>query len=634
MPTPTDLIDRALALADAAGREDLRQRLTLARGRADDQSIRVVFVGEPKQGKSQLVNALLGAPICPVADDVATAVPTVVRHGPSARAELIRARASARADWFVPEAELERDAVPVDELARRLPAATDVAGPGSIVRAEVQLPRTFLADGLELVDTAGIGGVGRTRSLATLDLLSGADAVVLVSDASQAFTGPEMVLIRQVAGRCPNLACVITKTDAHPAWRQIAELDRAHLAAEGIDAPLIPVTANLALLGMRRNDRSLFDESGLSALVRHLRVDVVGRAEELTARSLRHDLSTVAEHLAVGTRAELAVLEDPLGGEARVRELEAARAGIEDLRRQSARWQQVLADGVTDLMADIDYDLRDRSRVVVREAEDAIDAQDPGANWDQLTDWLDQRVAQAVADSYVWAAQRSEWLAERVLEQFARDGGEAVDELFLGDAREALGTLINLPDIDRGYLTLRERVLIGLKGSYTGVLMTGLVTSLAGLAIINPISLAVGAIIGTKAYRDDKAQRRLRRQNEAKTAVRRHLDEVVFQVGKQLRDRLREVQRTLRDLLSDSVEEMSRTLKDAVRAAQRSVNVATAERDARVRELRRRQLEIERLIKDVTALTVTLKVGRDAAPAPRAPGGRSGVGSPAGVVAR
>jgi hypothetical protein len=619
VPTQTELVDRALALADASGRDDLRRRLTLARGRADDRCTRVVVVGEPKQGKSQLVNALLGAPICPVADDLSTLVPTVVRNGPEPRAELVRALARDGASRSVSDGDLRREAVPVDALAERLPSAGDPAGAGSLVRAEVELPRKFLAGGLELVDTAGIGGVGRTRTLATIELLPSADAVVLVSDASQAFTATEMAMIRQVAGLCPNLVFVLTKTDAHPAWRRILEFDRAALADEGIEAPVIPVSANLALLGMRRNDKALYDESGLSALVRHLRIEVVGKADELVRRSLRHDLVSVTEHLAVSTRAELAVLEDPLGGEARLRALEAARGEIDELRRRSSRWQQVLADGVTDLMADIDYDLRDRSRVVIREAEDAIDAQDPGATWDQLSDWLDQRIAQAVADSYVWAAHRSEWLAERVLEQFAEDGGVAVDDLFIGDAGEALGALVDLPQIDSGYLKLRERVLIGLKGSYTGVLMTGLVTSMAGLAIINPISLAVGVIIGSKAYRDDKAQRRTRRQNEAKTVVRRHLDEVVFQVGKQLRDRLRAVQRTLRDMLSDTVDEMSRTLNDAVQAAQRSAKVATAERDARVRELRKRQVAIERLAEQARAMSVAAPARKDAAAVPAQP---------------
>ena len=45
------------------------------------------------------------------------------------------------------------------------------------------------------------------------------------------------------------------------------------------------------------------------------------------------------------------------------------------------------------------------------------------------------------------------------------------------------------------------------------------------------------------------------------------------------------MQRTLRDLITDTVDEMSRTLADALRAAQRAAKVATAEREARMREL-------------------------------------------------
>jgi hypothetical protein len=132
--------------------------------------------------------------------------------------------------------------------------------------------------------------------------------------------------------------------------------------------------------------------------------------------------------------------------------------------------------------------------------------------------------------------------------------------------------------------------------------MTGLVTSLAGMAIINPVSLAAGVLLGRKAYNDDKKQRISRRQAEAKAVVRRHLDEVVFQVGKQLKDRLRTVQRTLRDLITDTAEEMSRSLADAVSAAQRSTKEATAERDARVRSLRLRLDQLDRLAADVRQL--------------------------------
>ena len=588
---PVELIDRALALADACERPDLHRRLAMARQRLATSSVRVLVVGEAKKGKSSLVNALVGAPVCAVADDVATVVPTVVRNGPAPRATLVLAGSGE-------DSEVRVD-VAVDSVAAHVTGARVADDGRELLQVEVELPRRLLAGGLELVDTAGVGGVGTVRSLAAIELLPSAAAVLVVTDATQEFTAPEMAFLRHAAALCPNVVCVLAKTDASPEWRRILELDRAHLEVAGVEAPVFAVASPLALLAVQRRDRELHEESGLGPLLEHLRREVVERADALAQRSLAHDVSSATEQLGLAVRSELAGLEDPASREALVQELETARAAVDDLRRRSSRWQQLLGDGVTDLMADIDFDLRDRSRVVVREAEEIIDAQDPGAMWDQMTEWLDQRVAAAVADSFVWAEQRSEWLADRVVEQFARDGGAVTPELAIGDSSDVLGAIVDLPAIDAGYLKLRERFLIGVRGSYTGVLMTGLVTSLAGMALINPVSLAAGVLLGRKAFNDDKAQRLQRRRTEAKAVVRRHLDEVVFQVSKQLKDRLRQVQRTLRDLLNDSVDEMTQSLSSAAQAAQRSAKDATVEREARLRVLRQQLVQIERLARDV-----------------------------------
>jgi hypothetical protein len=615
--TPSELIERALGLAETAGRADLHRRLTVVRERVQTPSVRVLVVGEPKQGKSQLVNALVGAPVCPVADDVATVVPTVIREGTPARATLVFAAgagggAGNGSPAPTPDVPLERTPVPIESLSARTTRGAQPDDGRHLVRAEVELPRRFLADGLELVDTAGVGGIGAGHSLQTIDLLPSADAVVVVSDASQEYTAPEMAFIRHAVAMCPAVVCVVTKTDVHPHWRSIVDLDRGHLAREGIEAPLFPVSSSLAVLAVREKDASLHAESGMGALADHLRDEVVGRAETLRRRATVHDLTSTTEQLSLSLRAELAALEDPSSNEARLAQLSEARNRVEELRRQSSRWQQLLGDGVTDLMADIDYDLRDRSRAIIREAEEAIDARDPGPVWAEFTAWLDERLATAVTDSYVWAAQRSEYLAERVVEQFARDGGVAAPEFDIGSAREALGSLVDVATIDNGFLPMRERLLIGLRGSYTGVLMTGLVTSLAGMAVINPLSLAVGVALGRKAYKDDKANRQQRRQNEAKTIVRRHLDEVVFQVGKQLKDRLRTVQRTLRDLITDTVDELSRTLADAVAAAQRSTKSAAAERTERIRQVRSQLNTLDRLGQDVARSAGALDTARPA----------------------
>ena len=592
MTTPVELIERAQVLAGSCGRPDLAERLRAVRQRIDSRSVRVLVVGEAKKGKSSLVNALVGAPVCAVADDVATVVPTVVRHGAAPRATLVLGDGDGTEN---------RVDVALDTLAARPPGAG--AGGPEPARVEVELPRRVLEGGLEIVDTAGVGGVGGVRSLAAIELLPTAAAVLVVTDATQEFTAPEMAFLRSAAALCPNVVCVVTKTDASPEWRRVVELDRAHLARAGVEAPVFAVASPLALLALRRKDRELHEESGLGPLFDHLRREVLERAEALAQRSLAHDLTTATEQLGLAVRSELAGLEDPSGREALVKELEAARAAVEELRRRSSRWQQLLNDGVTDLMADIDYDVRDRSRAVTREAEEFIESHDPGPMWDQVTEWLEQRIAAAVTDSFVWAEQRSDWLAGQVVEQFARDGGAAAPELSIGNSADVLSAVVGIPTIDAGYLKLRERFLIGVRGSYSGVLMTGLVTSLAGMALINPVSLAAGVLLGRKAFNDDKAQRLQRRQTEAKNVVRRHLEEVVFQVGKQLKDRLRQVQRTLRDLLNDTVDEMTLSLSSAVQAAQRSTKEAAAERDARQRALRQQLVQIERLAGDVRKLT-------------------------------
>src|SRR3954451_13000634 len=82
-PTPreaaTALLDVCVQAANVYQRDDLGGRLSHARERLVDPLFHVLVVGEFKQGKSSLINALLGVDVCPVDDDIATAVPTLLR---------------------------------------------------------------------------------------------------------------------------------------------------------------------------------------------------------------------------------------------------------------------------------------------------------------------------------------------------------------------------------------------------------------------------------------------------------------------------------------------------------------------------------------------------------------------------
>lgn len=539
-----NLIDSAIDRSRGAGRGDLTDRLTAARTKVADPRLRVVVVGGLNQGKSRFVNSLLGLEVCSVGDDETTAVPTVVQHGP----------------------ELQQVAVGEERL-------------------EISAPSPLLADGLVFVDTPGVGGHGNPHTAATLTLIAAADAVFVVSDASQEFTAPEMSFLRQVHTLCPASAVLVTKTDLYPHWRDIVAADLGHLERAGFDVPLLPISSLLREFALRTDDASLHEESGFDAVYGFLREQVVARNADAARLSVVHDVKMVVDHLALGCESELAALRDPESASAAVEELNRARAATEALRTRAARWQVTLADGIADLAADIDHDLRDRLRKVTRDAEASVDECDPGKEWPRLGQWLAERIAESVGDNFVWAHERAEELAAKVAEHFAIDDDAALPSLHLGDLSGLLEPVDDLSDLESGRIGIGQKVLVGMKGSYGGVLMFGLVTTLMGMALVNPISVGAGLVLGTKAYRDDKQVWLGKRRADAKNAIRKFTDDVSFQVGKESKDRLRLIQRQLRDHFTEIADQTLRSLNESLEAAQHAATVQQQERRQRIAEL-------------------------------------------------
>jgi hypothetical protein len=313
LPVPVRAVDLALSTIARHGRPDLEARLRHARARLLDDRIRVLVVGEFKQGKSLLVNALVSAPVCPVYDDVATSVPTVVGHAEEPSLTLVRSATGP--DGAPAEHRCEPVAVPLEQLAdvtaRHVAESHNPGNRQRLARVEVGIPRHLLAAGLEVVDTPGVGGLHSVHGAATVSALPTADAVLLVSDASQEYTAPELEFLAQAVSLCPNVACVLTKTDLHPEWRRIAELDRAHLRAAGIDAELIAVSSLVRWQAVLSGDAALNEESGFAELEAYLTRRVLGRADLLARRSTVHDVVGVTDQLLDVLRAERSAVRDP-----------------------------------------------------------------------------------------------------------------------------------------------------------------------------------------------------------------------------------------------------------------------------------------------------------------------------------
>jgi hypothetical protein len=88
-----------------------------------------------------------------------------------------------------------------------------------------------------------------------------------------------------------------------------------------------------------------------------------------------------------------------------------------------------------------------------------------------------------------------------------------------------------------------QKLFIGMRGSYSGLLMFGLATTIAGLPLINPISIGAGAAFGAKSVLEERGNRLKRRQAAAKNAAHRYVDDFFITYGKHSKDTARQIHR-------------------------------------------------------------------------------------------
>lgn len=609
-----DLVKKAVT---AYQRPDLLERVQGIRERISDPAFHVLVVGEFKQGKSSLVNALLGTTVCPVDDDIATAVPTSVRYAEVPEAAVILEPVDS-----TPAGESQGNEVP--QARRQSISVSDVPGwvteqhgaaevtQERIRSVDVGLPLPMLHDGLVLVDTPGVGGLGSRHGTATMGALPLADAVLFVTDASQELTAPEVEFLRNARQMCPNVVMVLTKIDFYPEWRRIQEIDQGHLTRLGLEAPIVPVSSTLHGHAVRLGDDALDQESGFPALLAHLRDDIVGRSEELVLNTARSELQDVVGQLELQFETEKRALDDPDQAARLVTQLEAAKEKALLLKTMSARWQTTLNDGVTDLTTNVDHDLRTRIRRITQQADEAIEQGDPAEMWPEFEPWLYRRVSQDVVYNYQLLQQEGAALSKQVAEHFRIDTQDVIVNPEVQNPTGALSQVAVEAVVDLKTMTKAQSAMQVVRGGYIGTLMFGFIGGMVGLAL-GPLPIVVGLVMGRKQLKDEKERQLTNRRMQARNAHRKYTDEVTFLVTKDSRDTVRLVQRQLRDFYQARAEELQKSTSDTLVAAQQAAKSDQGARDKRLRDVEAEITRVEGLAKRVAAIGPTPPPGPAAA---------------------
>lgn len=581
-PTADAIILELAKLLQQLDRGDLAGRASAAAARLRRPATVVCVVGEFKQGKSSLVNALLGHEVCPVDDDLATSAITLVRYGDQPGA-VVRCKRDGK-DFA--------DPIPIAELHQWVSESGNPGNQKGVERVEVSVPSPFLKQGLIIVDTPGMGGLGAGHAAATLGFLPFADGLVFVSDASAELSAPELEFLQRAIELCPTVLFAQSKIDLFPSWQRIVELNRGHLARERIEIPVVPVSSAVRSAALARKDRSLNDASHVPELVQHLGNDVVGPAKaQALARSVA-DARSIITQVSSGYRAERAALEDGADAAGAMAALETAKSRIEYLRGPGAKWNVLVGDRVADLSNSVSFGLRSSMREIQRLMDERIESLSKGDEWDELGRYLQTVVADEVTKAFIALEEGRRSVRSQVVELLQeedlgvdgadwRAGGVAVEEMWQSKSIES--------DKSRGHRAWMIGT-TGLRGAQGGIMMFGMMgrflPTAAGVFLAsNPVLVGVGALFGSMGLAEDRKRKVQARRQAARSQMRQFLDDVQFEVNNQIATAIRDIQRDLRDEFGDRLAELLRTYSEAATSAQQQLQKSQGDRQARAKQL-------------------------------------------------
>ncbi len=319
------------ALADNAR---LRQRVDCLRERLAGQHFQMAVLGQFKRGKSTFINALLGAPLLPIAVVPLTAVPVFISKAtsPVARVHFLDDRANEQLSAVTPDdirqflfRFVSEEANPKNELG--------------VARVDLCYPAPILANGVILIDTPGVGSTFRHNTEAALRVLPECDAVLFVISVDPPITEVEIEYLKQIKAKSGKLAFILNKTDyLQPEERErVAEFVKRTLEQHNLwppDTAIFAVSATEALDAKQTANQAELKSSGLGKVERYISRDLVAQKGGLLAEAVRSKAADIAAEAIAEIQVHIRAVQMPLEALAsKCRAFEQTLASIEVQRR-------------------------------------------------------------------------------------------------------------------------------------------------------------------------------------------------------------------------------------------------------------------------------------------------------------
>lgn len=222
----------------------------------------LVILGAFKRGKSTLINALLGEPVLPTAIVPLTSVVTILGYGERLGIQVHFQNGQTR--------EIRRE-----ELVDYITEKGNPRNRKGVREVEIAYPSPYLKDGVQIIDTPGVGSVYSHNTEVAYNYLPQVDAAVFVVTVDPPLSAAEQEFLHDIREYVHKLFFVLNKIDYVDEGERREALDftarmvQESLAAEQVT--IFPLSAKLALEGKTNGHPELLDLSLLPEFEEHLR---------------------------------------------------------------------------------------------------------------------------------------------------------------------------------------------------------------------------------------------------------------------------------------------------------------------------------------------------------------------------
>lgn len=505
---------------------------TAAREMMDNPSFDVVVCGEVKKGKSSLLNAIVGESILPVNVEIATSQVFRIMNSSSENYNLVFTDGTKKS---ISRDELSKYGSQVDAELQGEPIFQN----HTLAYIEVNMPIQFLPQGVNLVDTPGLGAMYKSHEWITQNYVQKASAVIFVMDPERPLVEKEKEFILKVLDITPHILFVITKIDMYSkeVIENIIARDEELLALvyaeKELEAPKIYPVSSALLTRVSTGKIEKLKESNLrNSCFPELKEQLLYTIYKTVGlQQTGMALREVADHTVKSKTVIEDILKVTIAKDAEERQhIESKKA--ESQSQLNAQWgsQSNLRKSVQKEIYDICNSVSSRVQQVVstsgsiyKEYLSQIESLSSMEEAEALANRLPQNVVNEVSSHWNSIAQDAEMRVTAVLSQV---NAEMASVGYGGINRNA--SMLTVSD-----LNINQKMQAWRGAAYLGGIGTSLAASLGAFAIpvVGPV---VGIAIGVVTWLVGRTQAQDAQLQSNKQAFRNKLIELLNELSSRL----------------------------------------------------------------------------------------------------